>query len=174
MEGIGTETAPQPEVSHRAGPRLRHAAFVRRPIACVQRYDLSLLAAFTTLLYVICFLNFPSTPDARWAGWFGWYDQSEYLRTARDLAAFKLTSSVYPLGYPLMGALFMWILPVHPFFIPNLFFTVGTTLLFYSIARTLLTRLESFALTVVGIFLPRYLWQWTLIVPWNSIPVIFA
>src|SRR5258708_9678946 len=174
MEGGPPEVTPQPEGSLLARPHRRHAALLHRPVAFVQRYDLSLLAAFTTLLYVISYLNFPATPDARWMGWFGWFDQGEYLKTARDLAALKVTYRVYPLGYPLIGALFMWILPVHQFFLPNLLFTVGITLLFYSIALTLITKLEALALTVVGVFAPKLLWEWTLIVPWNSIPVIFV
>ncbi len=73
-----------------------------------------------------------------------------------------------------MGALFIKLLPVHPFFLPNLFCAVGFTLFFYCCARSLVSRIEALALVVAGIFAQRYLFGWTLIAPWNTIPVAFV
>jgi hypothetical protein len=141
-----------------------------RGIAFLGRFDLALVAAFTALLYTINYLNFtfPQVP------WFGWYDQGEYFKTAHDLAVFKFGESVYPLGYPVLGALFIRLLPGHAFFLPNLFCTVGIALLFYCAARQLVTKVESAALTGLAVIAQTYVWVWTLTVPWNVIPVAFV
>ena len=138
--------------------------------AFARRYDLALVAACTALVFVITYLNFtfPEVP------WFNWYDQGEYLKTARDLAAFKFGESVYPLGYPLLGALFIKLLPGHAFFIPNLFCTVGICVLFYASACRVVTRIEAAALTGLALLGETHIWIWTLTVPWNVVPVAFV
>ena len=143
-------------------------------LSFARRYDSTLVALVATLLYVITYFNHPAVPSSQSIGWFSWYDQSEYLKTAKDLAAFKLRFSVYPLGYPILGALFLWILPLHPFFVPNLLCAVGITVLFYRIAASLVTRIEAFVLTALGVFAQSYFWVNTLTPPWNSVPVSFA
>lgn len=132
------------------------------------------MAAVATILYVVTYANHPAVPSSQSVGWFSWYDQSEYLRTAKDLAAFKLRYSVYPLGYPMLGALFLWLLPLHPFLIPNLVCAVGIALLFYRIAGAMVSRVEAFILTAMGVFAQSYFWVNTLTPPWNSVPVSFV
>ena len=147
---------------------------VQRTLSFVRRYDSALVALVAAILYVVTYVNHPAVPSAQSIGWFSWYDQSEYLRTAKDLAAFKFRYSVYPLGYPILGALFLWLLPLHPFFVPNLLCAVGITVLFYRIAASLVTRIEAFVLTALGVFMQSYLWVNTLTPPWNSVPVSLA
>ncbi len=148
------------------------------------------LALLSSFLYFVRYLGHPAAPgniENAWMGWFGWADQGAYLRATRALASFHLPSAgdyLYPLGYPLLGAFFFKLLPRHPYFVPDLFFAVGSVLLFYAACKTLLTRLESFLLTVFLIvfsgfagckgMMGRMIWENALIVPWNLIPVFFA
>ena len=146
------------------------ATVLRRCIGFAEHFDLALVASFAALLYVIRYLNFTS-PQVPWVGW---WDQGEYLKVAHDLAGFKIAYSNYPLGYPLLGALFFRLLPGHPFFLPNLFCTVGIATLFYCSARRVVTKFEAAGLTVLGVATSKYFWIWTLTVPWNVIPVAFV
>ena len=115
-------------------------------------------------------------------GWNGWFDQSSYLKSATALAHGNLQSSQhwYPLGYPLLGAPFVYVTPDEPFFFPNLALLLCFCLLYLRYFRPLigpwLTITAFFASTALPIslqmplpvFFPLFL---QFVVPWNTIPV---
>lgn len=131
-----------------------------------------------TIIYLIAYLGHPVLPGndpKEPLGWWGWWDQGKYLKCAADLAHGRLTrdSYWYPLGYPLTGAIFYRWMPQHPFLIPNLAFVLGSTVLFYKIARRLISPLETVLL--MGLFAFWYsgiLWI-ALVEPWSTIPTHF-
>ncbi len=90
-------------------------------------------ALVTTVIYFVSYLMFPYTPgnlEQYFMAWFGWCDQGLYLESAKAIAGWKLSPAtyVYPLGYPLLGAIFVKWLPRHLFLIPNMIFSVGIVL----------------------------------------------
>ena len=98
---------------------------------------LSLLIA-TAVIYSLAYLGHAVLPgNSKYPeGWWGWWDQGQYLKCAASLAHGTLTSDTYwyPLGYPMIGALFYRFTPQHAFFLPDLILVLGITALFYQIA----------------------------------------
>src|SRR2546430_6397369 len=74
------------------------------------------------IAYFIAYATAPSVPGPRGPGWFAWFDQGQYLRSAKALAAgnFSPDSHFYPPLYPLAGAVFVRWLPQHPFLVVDL------------------------------------------------------
>ena len=130
------------------------------------------------ILYLLAYLGHPVLPGNDLSapiGWWGWWDQSQYLKCTAALAHGQLTQDTYwyPLGYPLLGALFYHWTPRHAFLIPNLAFALGSTVLFYKIARRHLSPLETVLLLFIFFgFYPGML-QIALVEPWNTIPTLF-
>jgi hypothetical protein len=149
-------------------------------------YDTIVVVLVTLAWYVFSYQRHPARPHAGWPGWFSWADQGRYLDVATSLAHGLLTADtyVYPLGYPLLGALFVRFLPSHPFFIPNVLCTLGSVLCFYWACRKVVTKIE--ALFLAGFLMlgsagltNKYLiegllWDNLLVIPWNVIPVLLA
>ncbi len=77
------------------------------------RHWIRLGAALLALAYLWGYANDPAAPgnSVRPLGWFGWFDQSRYLLSARALASGDLDPAQhwYPLGYPLLVALFAFV-----------------------------------------------------------------
>src|SRR4051812_22506360 len=134
--------------------------------------SLRLLAGVAVALYLIAYF---SDPLVQWKAWWEWWDQSQYVKSAASLANLELTkqSYWYPLGYPLIGALFYRISPHYAFFWPNLLLIVGSLGLLYTMARRLVTPIE--AILLLGVFVISY--RGTLadvwVIPWNTIPTQF-
>jgi len=132
---------------------------------------------FLTLfaLYSLGYLHYSAAPGGsveQPIGWIGWYDQGQYFKGARALAAldFSPAMHVYPPLWPLMGAVFLKWWPTHPFFIPGficLAIHVGVLLWIGE-------RLYGRALTWIVVPLVFILWptltttQW--IIPWTTSP----
>lgn len=144
---------------------------IDRRIGSRALYALLLLA---TCIYVIAYLRNPHTPSGTGQGWWGWWDQGQYLKSARALANFdfKGNSHWYPLGYPVVGALFVKLLPQHPFLIPNLLCFLGIIALLFRIFTRLLSRLESILLIAFAMAQPLVLEH--LVIPWSTIPTQFG
>jgi hypothetical protein len=148
--------------------------------------DVLWLALVTLLWYFLSYIRLFGVAANNEIYWFGWSDQTRYLETAIALSNFSLPAHlyVYPLGYPLLGSLFVRFLPKHAFLIPNLICTLGIVLTFYAACKTQLTKLESFGLCLFLILASAFLsnkllfggliWENALFVPWNTIPVFFA
>src|SRR5437016_6289693 len=139
---------------------------------------MSLLLGGVTMIYLIAYLGHPVLPGndpSAPMGWWGWWDQGQYLKCTAALAHGQLMPETYwyPLGYPLVGALFYRWAPQHAFLIPNLAFVLGSTFLFYKISRRLVSPLEAILLmlTFIGFYLG--LLQMTLVEPWNTTPTLF-
>jgi len=146
-------------------------------------------ALLTTVVYFVSYLRYPATPgnhELNFIGWFNMADQGAYLISAEALGHWNLTPAtyIYPLGYPLLGALFVRWFPRHPFLIPDLIFSVGIVLIFYASCIKFVSKIEGSFLTVFLIILSAFtrnkvlpgglIWFNSLILPWNLIPVFFA
>jgi hypothetical protein len=103
-------------------------------------------------------------------GWYGWADQGEYLKSAVAFAFGDLsgTEHLYPPLYNFLAAPFVYILPTHPHFVPDLAF-----LLIYVFALTTISRqiygplLAPAVLTVLMISAPLLsITQW--VIPWTT------
>lgn len=134
---------------------------------------LSALLLVATFVYLYAYLGHPHLPGTTALqpfGWWSWADQHRYLVSARALSQLDFTPRLhwYPLGYPLMGALFHRATPVHTFFFPNLACFLGIVVLFYRFLASSLTRLEAVLLVAVSGALPLVLEH--LVIPWTTIP----
>ena len=115
--------------------------------------------------------------------WTGWADQHHYMRAAQAWASlnFDPIRHHYPPGYPMMGALFMHLIPQQPFLVPDMLCSAVALVLFTRIARRLcpgmphveaVSALCFIACTAIG-KTSVDLW----VVPWTTTaaaPVIFA
>lgn len=128
-----------------------------------------------TIWYLLVYWFHPALPgnNPTWPlGWWGWSDQGQYWRSAQELSSFHLSREHYwyPLGYPLMGAVFFRLMPDHAFLIPDLLCFVGILSLFYRICREFMSSWEAVGLTVVAILLPKSIFTDSLVVPWSTTP----
>ncbi len=104
-------------------------------------------------------------------GWWTWTDQNRYLTEAAALAQWQLdaTSYFYPIGYPMLGALFWKWMPVNPFFIPDLLLVLVAAFAWWRIAQRVLSRLEAVVVGMIFAATHAGLIGQTMIVPWNTI-----
>ncbi|MFH5923364.1 hypothetical protein [Roseomonas xinghualingensis] len=151
-------------------------------IPIVLRHRCAPLAVLLTLLtlgYVGLYFADPALPANNLKhpeGWWGWWDQSQYIKSARALAAGDLSPGQhwYPTGYALLGAPFARLWPAHPFFLVNLASLLITAWAFLGFARRVGVR-DWWA---VALFLgsvmadPLLFRQWA--VPWNTSPATAA
>lgn len=108
----------------------------------------------------------PLTPE----GWWGWCDQGQYYKSTIELAHGQLKPNVYWLGYPLLGVPFYWLMPRHPYLIPNLAFVLIMVGAFFAACRHLMGRVEAWILVGFFIFSDELFRDICLIVPWNTMP----
>jgi hypothetical protein len=105
-------------------------------------------------------------------GWWNWFDQSMSLKSAQAFAAGDLRAEKhwYPLGYALLGAPFVRVLPLHPFVVVGLLCVLAAYAGFVAFAR----RVGVPPLWSVPLFLlsagadPLLFQQW--VIPWNTTP----
>ncbi|RYD85471.1 MAG: hypothetical protein EOP84_02405 [Verrucomicrobiaceae bacterium] len=119
------------------------------------------------------------------AGWEGWWDQSQYLRSARALAAGNLNPAEhwYPLGYPVLAAPFARAGFQDPFLIPNLILVLAFAFAFLLFFRRYIGSGLSIAVFFATMLLPwiisvpyevRHIVWLQYVIPWNTIPVAAA
>ena len=101
---------------------------------------LPVAVAGVLLIYVDAYLHhyaFPTAP-ALGNGWWGWADQGRYYEAAWAWAHGNLNPAHhwYLPGYPLIGAVFYWLSPTHPFFIPGAASLAIAMILFVRICET--------------------------------------
>ena len=105
-------------------------------------------------------------------GWWGWFDQGRYLRSVQAFARFDLRPGQhwYPLGYPLLGAPFVGVLPRHPFLLVDLGCLLASFAGFVVFARrcgiTTAAAVGAFLLGAIGSESVRENW----VVPWSTTP----
>jgi hypothetical protein len=131
---------------------------------------------FLALLYTVEYLGYPTLPgnDVRYPlGWWGWFDQSKYLQSAQALARFDFSPAHhwYPLGYALLGAPFVGMMPQHPFF----FVDLAALLITYTAFNRFALRCDVALHWSVILFAlacaadPVLFHEW--VIPWNTSPL---
>ena len=140
-----------------------------------------ILLGLTALLFVGCRAINPWQPrsGAPGSGWAGWNDQGAYLLAAHGWAAHLPSppaSQTYEPGYPILGGMFVHLVPNDPFLLPDLVGVLAACWWFGLIARAVLgnrpwsreTGLVVFAAT--SLVDPRAAVLWT--TPWTTTPTI--
>ena len=139
------------------------------------------LGAFICLIVTFYFVTYWTDPNLPGRstqfplGWWGGFDQRQYLRSivALEHHNYDPNEHHFPLGYPLIGTLFYWLLPQHPFFVPNLCCCILICLAFIDICR----RLVSFRVALILCFF-GVMWSTSvranLVRPWTNIPASAA
>ncbi len=132
---------------------------------------LGLLAALYTLAYLRHPLFPGHAPAELRQGWWSWGDQFEYWKSAAALAHGNLApeSHRYPLGYPALGALFVRVMPVHPFFFPDLALVLGAACLWWRLTLRWLSRIETLLLALAFVATHAHLLADTVVIPWNTL-----
>ena len=132
------------------------------------RRRLLFLALSAAAFFLIAYGEEPDAPHSRNdCGIWTRYDQSYYLRMASDLAGAGLPREAYAygLGYPLLGAPLVHLVPVNPFFLPNLLLYVLAVCTFYLAGTRLLGGAG--AILAVGLSLgPPFIEFFC--IPWNN------
>jgi len=127
--------------------------------------DLRVLAVFLVLLFSLTYWLHPDKPSPD-GGWLSWADQGEIDRIARSLADFKVPERpFFPVGYPLLGALFIKFFYPYHFFIPNLALYVVTVCLWYLIARRNLEAPYNFIFLLLLLFGTQITFYFS--IPWT-------
>jgi hypothetical protein len=130
-----------------------------------------LLAALALCItYTVRYLGYPARPGEASAGWWAWFDQGKYLQSAQAFASgnFAPDNHFYAPGYALLGALFVKISPLHPFFVVNLACLLASFAGFIVVSG----RIGVPAWLGAGIFLAVtqgdkfFAVQW--VIPWNT------
>ncbi|MEZ2331882.1 hypothetical protein AB6802_19350 [Mesorhizobium sp. RCC_202] len=138
----------------------------------VNRYAAPLALLILFCFYQYKYSTYPSVPGNSTQyplGWWGWTDQGLYLKSAKAFAAFDLKpgSHFYPPLYPALGALFVWISALHPFYLVDLGLMVGFFLLVFSLFRRHLGPAPAAIVVLAGMVGYRIIGlQW--VVPWTS------
>ena len=92
------------------------------------------------------------------------------------IAELRLDSAsyFYPVGYPLLGAVFAKWMPNNPFFVPDLVFIVAASMVWWKLAQRWLNPTVALVTGLVFVFTHSWLVMQTLVVPWNTIPTLFT
>ena len=150
----------------------------RDPAPRVFSRDAWLVLAVTVVWYAVAYAVNDQRPsfDASRAhqGWNGGWDQGQYLLQTTQLAHGEIKPGVYWIGYPALGALFFWLLPAHPYLIPDFAAVLAMVAVFYAAGRTLMSRLEAVLLVYVFVWFDSFLREVCLVEPWNTIPAYAA
>ncbi|MCQ8277654.1 hypothetical protein NFI95_04220 [Acetobacteraceae bacterium KSS8] len=101
-----------------------------------------LVALLLPLRLILSYIGDPAVPGNHGRfpnGWWGWWDQSQYLLSARSLAAGDLAPGHhwYPTGYAMLGAPFTLLSELHPYLLPDLACVVLALFGFLAFARAL-------------------------------------
>jgi hypothetical protein len=131
----------------------------------------------TVIWYLIAYFLNDATPSFGPhgnPGWWAWWDQGLYYQTTTELAHAQLKPSTYWYGYPALGAPFYWLLPRHPYLIPNLVMVLAMVWAFYASCRLYMGRLESVLLVYIFIWFDSFLRDECLVIPWNTMPAYCA
>lgn len=137
------------------------------------------LAVFFALIYVASYLAHPDLPGNNLASPEGWWgaawDQAKYLRSAQAIAHGDLSPDAhwYPMGYSLLGAIFVRLIPNHPFFIVDLLLLAGSACLFCLICESFdIGANPALILFFLSLMAPPRIW-WSVVAPWNTAATTF-
>jgi hypothetical protein len=165
-------------------PATRQGAFAaERARGGLTRIGVAVVLTIVAFIHVRVYQDHPYKPVAPNTGWENFWDQGLYLKSAKALARgdFAADQHWYPIGYPLLGAPFVDLVPLDPFRLVNL----GCLLLFagafLAYFRPLIGLLPSAAAFIASIAIPTSslvapnapnypLWV-QFVMPWNTIPI---
>lgn len=169
---------PEPAADRDQSPGWRRGpAALAAQIETVLAHRLSgwLMLGLVAWAYTAAYLHHPLFPTGSPAelrtGWWTWSDQFLYWKAATEMAEFRLTAAgyFYAPGYPALGALFLKLLPAHPFFVPNLLLVLAAAAAGWWFARRWLGRLQTLLVGAAFVVLHRDVLTLALVVPWNTI-----
>ena len=127
--------------------------------------------------YLINYSNFvlvPGNNPTNPLGWWLWDDQREYLRAAQAFlhSDFRASEHFYPPLYSSIGSLFLTLAPSHPFFIPDLIFTLAYFFVFVALFNRYVGVWAATVCALAGMVLYRpFRLQW--VIPWTTTPGAF-
>ena len=150
---------------------------VARASGWLQTCWLALLSLLLAARYLWIYAHHPLGVgnDLPVAAWYGWADQAAYFLAAHGWASGNLNASqhLYPAGYALLGAMFVWLTPADPFVVPNLLCWVASLWLFASLGARLAGVPGAWVASGTVFFLVEaadlhalYTWE----IPWTSTP----
>ena len=131
-------------------------------------------------IYLVAYFAHPALPGNNPdypMGWWGWFDQGEYLKAAKAIAArdFSTENYYYPPLYTLLGAAFVWVNPMHAFTILNtVCFLIFAHYFVLTAMRIVGWGLATFIFTFTVLFSQHILQIW--VEPWTSslVSALFA
>jgi len=139
-----------------------------------------LFLAALFLMYLVAYSHHPATPGYNAhhpLGWWGWFDQGQYLRAAWSFSQLNLSPQnyFYPPLYPVLGSMFVWLSPLHPFLAVNVICFLLYVFFFLDLARRHVGSAAAIVLFSISFLYPRDIAEvW--IEPWTSTAVapVFA
>jgi hypothetical protein len=149
-----------------------HALGQHLNLRILELFETFAVCSLSLAWYTYSYLHFPDRPStsSHSLGWWTWADQGEYLRSAQALLRLDFSPAlhVYPPLYPLTGAIFLPISPVHPFFPVNAVLLLTFVSAFVWIGGQLYGRLVALPILILSfwIFSPVTLRHWE--IPWTS------
>ncbi|MBI5921693.1 MAG: hypothetical protein HY847_08555 [Betaproteobacteria bacterium] len=133
--------------------------------------DARLFLVLVALAYIGAYLGSPAAPGSNPAypeGWWGWFDQGNYLKSAQAFAGFDFAPirHFYPPLYSALGALFLGVSAMHPFWLIDLACLVWFAWTFSYFARRYVPQWVAvliFLLTIVAshLLLENFVIPWT-------------
>jgi hypothetical protein len=164
-------------------PATQHGAFAaewtRRGLT---RIGVAVVLIIVALVHVRIYQAHPYKPIAPNTGWENFWDQGLYLKSAKALARgdFAADQHWYPIGYALLAAPFVDLVPLDPFRIVNLTCVLLFAGAFLAYFRPLIGLVPSAAAFIASLALPTSspmppapnypLWV-QFVTPWNTIPI---
>lgn len=127
------------------------------------------------VVYAVAYFSHPLFPGhgagAVANGWWTWTDQQRYLREAGAIARGALGADTYfyPVGYPVLGALFVRWLPANPFFVPDLLLVLAAAAAWWRIVTRWLGTVEALGVMAAFALTHHAVLADTVVVPWNTL-----
>lgn len=148
--------------------------FCQRTFGIVQQHAVLIGAVILSLCYTAFYFHqaaLPGNTPEFPMGWWGWWDQGQYIKSARALAAhdFAPSSHWYPLGYSILAVPFVKWMPANPFYFIDLACLLLCYFGFIVFARHInVTPLWATLVFFISIGDPIIFQQWA--IPWSTTP----
>lgn len=138
----------------------------------VRRHPLQIMLAAVTLAYLLCYWFHPFVPGGNAVyplGWWGWFDQGKYLEGAQALSNFDLRGEKnhYPPLYPAIGAIFLPLSGMHPYFIVNLLCFIWIGYVFFKVASRYLPPWMAAGIFMGTLVLDKRFFE-NFLIPWTT------
>jgi hypothetical protein len=102
-------------------------------------------------------------------GWWGWFDQGKYYESAQALTNFDLRGEkhYYPPLYPAIGAVFLPLSSLHPYFIVNLLCFIWIGYVFFIVASRYLSSWIVVCIFLITLVLDIRFFE-NFLIPWTT------